>query len=431
MALSRRSTPMTELTLRTMPADLEAQPDPYRWLGELREAGPVQRVRMRGDLDVWAVTRYDDVLAAMSDSRLSSDPRRAQEAFKDSAFGSRFDDSRTLSLLNSDPPDHTWLRRLVSRAFTARRVEHLRPRIQEIADELLDDLAPRGSADLVADYAFPLPVNVICELLGVPFADRSLFRHWSTAMLATPVDEATLTAAESARADLSDYLRELVADKRTERRNDLISDLIDAGDEQRLSDDELVSLAVLLLIAGHETTVNLIGTGTLLLLQHPDQLALLRADPARLPLAIEEFLRFDGPVMLGPLRYTSEDVEIGGVRIPAGQVILLSIGAANRDPARFDRPDAIDVMRIGNPHVGFGHGIHFCLGSALARVEGKIAIGSLIRRFPDLALAVSADVLPRRRTLVRGLETLPVSFTPPREVTHTNGPPPDKRGMYT
>jgi cytochrome P450 len=403
---------MIDLTVRPMPDDLESQPNPYRWLGELREAGPVQRVRMRGDLDTWVVTRYDDVLAAMSDSRLSSDPRTAREVFKDSALGDRFDDNAPLSLISSDPPDHTRLRRLVSRAFTARRVEQLRPRIQEIADALLDEMGPRGAADLVADYAFPLPVSVICELLGVPFADRLLFRRWSSALLAIPVDEAAVAAVEDARTNLFEYLRKLIAVKRTERRDDLISDLIDAGDDQRVSDDELVSLAVLLLIAGHETTVNLIGTGVLLLLEHPDQLDLLRTDPALLPSAVEEFLRFDGPVMRGLLRYTLEDVEIGGVRIPAGQIVLPCIGAANRDPARFDRPDAMEVVRNGNSHVGFGHGIHFCLGAALARAEGAIAIGSLIRRLPDLALAVSADSLLRRRTFIRGLEALPVRFTP-------------------
>jgi len=408
-------TQTTATTPRPLPADLERWPDPYPWLGDLREAGTVQLVRLRGGLNAWMVTRYDDVLAALSDPRLSSDPRNAKGLLEaHGAYRRRTGDDFALSMLSSDPPDHTRLRRLVSRAFTARRVDRLRPRVAEITNDLLDTIGPRGAADVVADYALPLPVSVICELLGVPAADRDRFRHWSSELLTPPVDESAVNRSLAARQELFGYLRKLVARRSVERSDDLLSDLLEAGDEGRLSDDELVAMGVLLLVAGHETTVNLIGTGVLLLLRHPEQRAALRADGTLLPGAVEEFLRFDGPVMLGLMRYAIDDVEIGGVLIPRGQVAVLSTGAANRDPARFDRPDLVDITRRDNGHVAFGHGIHYCLGAALARLEGEIAIGALIRRFPDLALAVPDAELVWRPNVIRGLDRLPVTFTPPR-----------------
>lgn len=392
--------------VHVLPTDLERRPDPYPWFDELRAAGPVQRVRLRGGTEAWMVTRHRDVLAAAGDPRLSSDPSRVDA-------GTRMLGTPTMpSMLTIDPPDHTRLRRLVSRAFTARRVEGLRPRVRELAEELLDAIAPRGHADLVADFAFPLPVAVICELLGVPFADRAFFSRQSAELLRPPVDAEGVALVEAARQRLRDYLAELVRSKRVHRTDDMLGDLVTAGEEQRLTDEELISMGVLLLVAGHETTVNLIGTGMLLLLRRPYEMAALRADPALLAPAVEEFLRFDGPVMTGVVRYTTEDVEIGGRTVPAGQVVVLSTGAANRDPERFDRPEEVILDRGDNPHVAFGHGLHFCLGAALARVEAVEGIGALLRRLPRPALAVSGDELRWRPSLLRGLAALPISFDP-------------------
>jgi cytochrome P450 len=404
---------MAQPVVHPIPADLERRPDPYRWLGDLRDAGPVHRVQLRDGVEGWLVTRYDDVITALTDPRMSSSPRTAARTLERAGRGARISDGAIgRSMLLSDPPAHTRLRRLVSRAFTARRVDQLRPRVQEIADELLDRVAARGHVDLVAEYAFPLPVSVICEVLGVPAEDRDRFRAWSTELLIPPVDKATAEVVWRAQEHLRGYLGELVAAKRRDRTgDDLLAALVDAGDEQRLSDEELVGMGVLLLIAGHETTVNLIGTGMLVLLRRPDQLAAVRADPGLLPGAIEEFLRFDGPI-LSVLRYTGGDVEIGGVSIPAGEVVMLSLGAANRDPARFERPEVVDLGRPDNQHVAFGHGIHFCLGAALARLEGEVAIASLLRRCPDIALAAPAAEPHWRASVVRGLADLPVTFTP-------------------
>jgi cytochrome P450 len=399
---------MSQTTVHTTPHDLEGWPDPYPWLADLREAGPVQRIALRGGFEAWLVTRYDDVFTAITDPRLSNDPTRAGEHVRNHPAFRRRDDEFGLSMLSTDPPDHTRLRRLVSRVFTTRRVELLRPRVQEIADALLDAMAGADTVDLVGDYAFPLPVSVICELLGVPVEDRDRFRRWSTDLLVTPVDEESVRTSMEARRSLFGYLRELVDRKRAAPGDDLLSALVEAEGEQRLTDEEVVAMGVLLLVAGHETTVNLIGTGVLLLLRNPDQLAALLADPALLPSAIEEFLRFDGPVMLGVTRFATDDIEIGGVRIPAGEIVMLSVGAANRDPARFDRPDIVDISRRDNRHAAFGHGIHVCLGAALARLEGEIAIGSVLRRFPDLALATDEADLVWRRSVIRGLQALPV-----------------------
>ncbi|MEV4642357.1 cytochrome P450 [Actinoplanes sp. NPDC049548] len=388
------------------PADLERRPDPYPWLNDLREAGPVQRVRLRGGTEAWMVTRHRDVLAAAADPRLSSDPRRV-------AAGARLlGTPASPSMLTTDPPDHTRLRRLVSRAFTARRVEGLRPRVRELAEELLDPVTPHGHADLVADFAFPLPVAVICELLGVPFADRAFFSRQSTEMLRPQVDSAGVAVAEAARGRLRAYLAELIRDKQLRRTDDLLGDLVTAGEENRLSDDEVVSMAVLLLVAGHETTVNLIGTGMLLLLRRPLRMAALRDDPALLGPAVEEFLRYDGPVMTGVIRYTTAEVEIGGQAIPAGEMVVLSTGAANRDPERFEHPDELVLDRRDNAHVAFGHGLHFCLGAALARLEAVEGIGALLRRLPGLAPAMPEDELRWRPSVLRGLQALPVTFEP-------------------
>ncbi|MEV6596513.1 cytochrome P450 [Actinoplanes sp. NPDC051346] len=395
------------LPVHPVPADLERRPDPYPWLNHLRTEGPVQRIRLRDGSEAWMVTRHSDVLAAAGDPRLSSDPRTLTGQPGRTA---RLTGNALPSMLTTDAPDHTRLRRLVSRAFTARRVEAMRPRVRDLAEGLLDAIVPRGHADLVAEFAFPLPVAVICELLGVPFADRAYFSRQSSDLLRPPVDAAGVALADAARGRLRDYLADLVASKPAGRDDDLLSDLVAASEEQRLTDSELISMALLLLVAGHETTVNLIGTGVWLLLRRPDQREALRADPSLLPAAVEEFLRFDGPVMTGVARYTTTDVEIGGTTIPADQIVILSTGAANRDPERFERPDEVRFDRADNPHVAFGHGPHFCLGAALARVEAVEGIGAVLRRLPALTAATDPAELRWRPSVLRGLQQLPVTF---------------------
>ncbi|TFV79117.1 cytochrome P450 [Blastococcus sp. CT_GayMR19] len=384
--------------------------DPHPVLAELRESGPVHRIDGSGGLPVWMVTRYDDVLAALSDPRLSNDPHHAR-ALTQVLRG----DFLSRSMIGTDPPEHTRLRRLVSKAFTARRVEGLRPRVQEITDALLDRITPRGSADLVAEFGLPLPITVIGELLGVPEADRDRFREWTDEMLDRPFDPGSdLALVEAARERMRGYLADLVAAKRARPADDLLTDLVEATDEgERLDAQELLAMTFLLLIAGYVTTVSLIGNGTLALLRHPDQLDRLRADPSLVPAAVEELLRFDGPVNPGLTRFALEDLEIGGVRIPRGDMVLLSIAAADRDPRRFSDPDRLDVGAQAPGHLAFGHGMHYCLGAPLARLEGQIAFPALLTRLPGLALA--AQEVELRWTgggVFRSLRALPVTFIP-------------------
>ncbi|MEU3405993.1 cytochrome P450 [Streptomyces sp. NPDC006670] len=387
--------------------------DPFPLYRQLREAGPVRHVVIAGGLEAFLVTRYDDALDALSDARLSSDVRDASDTRLLRQLPEVERESMLSTMLRSDPPDHTRLRRLVSKAFTARRVAGMRPRIQALTDRLLDALAPAGHADLVAEFALPLPVAVISELLGVPVDDRHDFQHWTDLMIrrgAEPPDPAVVNEAwQHMRA----YVAGLIGDKRAEPGDDLLSGLVTARDEEgRLSEDELVAMVFLLLAAGYITTVNLIGGGIAMLLAHPRQLDLLRSDPALLPGAIEEFLRYDGPVSPGIARFAREDLEIAGVRVPRGATVLIGSALADRDPARFPDPERLDVTRRDNAHLAFGHGIHYCLGAPLARLEGEIAIGTVLRRLPGLALAVPPDAVPWRPGGLRGPESLPVTFVP-------------------
>ncbi|HWD06443.1 MAG TPA: cytochrome P450 [Amycolatopsis sp.] len=309
-------------------------------------------------------------------------------------------------MLNTDPPTHTRLRKLVNKAFTSRAIAGLRPRIEEIAKELLDAMGGHDEVDLMATFAGPLPITVICELLGVREADRGEFTGWSNTLLGSG-DVEHLQAAAIA---MHSYLVELVARKRAEPGDDLLSGLVLATDEgDSLSEDELVSMAFLLLVAGHETTVNLIGNATLALLRAPEQRAKLAADPGLMPGAVEEFLRFDGPINIATLRYTIDDVEVGDETIPAGEFVQVSLLAANRDETRFPDPAELDVTRAPGGHLAFGHGIHYCVGAPLARMEAEIALNGLLARFPNLELAVREEELTyRQSTLVHGLVKLPV-----------------------
>jgi cytochrome P450 len=386
--------------------------DPHTLYRRLRTEAPVREAVMPRGLKVWVVSRYADAREVLANPTLHKDMRHARDLFdRHSTTGGTaqlFGQDLVAHMLNSDPPDHTRMRTLVAKAFTMRRVELMRPRVAEITEDLLAHLAGHDRVDLVDAFAFPLPVTVIGELLGVPQANRDDFRAWSTTMLSAGKPEAVAAAGQQMAA----YLHQLIAAKRAEPADDLLSALIqarDEGDGDRLTEVELVSMAFLLLVAGHETTVNLIANGVLALLRDPAQLAALRAGPALLPGAVEEFLRYDGPVNHATLRYTTEPVEVGGTTIPEGEFVLVSLISANRDDDRFPGADHLDVTRAAGGHLAFGHGIHFCLGAPLARLEGQIAIGALLDRFPDLALDTDpAELRWRNTTLLRGLESLPV-----------------------
>jgi cytochrome P450 len=388
--------------------------DPHRVYAVLREERPVTRARTALGMHVWLVTRYDDARAALVDPRLSKDGTRFAALMERPTVGPdqpvEFADSLARHMLSSDPPDHTRLRKLVTRAFTARAIAGMRPRIEQIAAGLADEMAAGPEeVDLLDAFAFPLPMSVICELLGVPEGDRTAFRTWSNTLLGDGSAETT-PARQAAQAAMVQYLATLVADKRARPAQDMLSEIVAVSeDADRLSPDETVSMAFLLLVAGHETTVNLIGNGMLALLRHPDQLRALRADPDLTSGAVEELLRYDGPVDLATFRHTTEAVEIAGTTIPEGEVVLVALTSANRDLARYPAADQLDLRRDDGSHLAFGFGLHHCLGAPLARLEGGIAFRTLLNRFPDLALAGDPEELTwRASTLIRGLTRLPV-----------------------
>lgn len=408
--------------------------DPFAAYARAQAAGPVHRAALPSGRQVWVITGFVEAKTALADHRLSTDGQRflrrwwggAPPPAPPSGAGSQstepaaeagggtqetdLDVSLAEHMLSTDPPDHTRLRRLVSQAFTIPRVESLRPRVVEIATELLDGLRGRREADLIADFGFPLPIRVICELLGVPVADEDRFRSWFRAMIATGPIEETRPRAQRAALEVAGYLSDLVARKRADPADDLVSALVAAREgDQTLSEAELISTIFLLLLAGHETTVNLIGNGVAALLSHPDQLALLGRRPELVASAVEELLRYDGPVHHPMLRFTIEPLTVGRARIPAGAIVLVALGAANRDPARFPDADRLDVTRRGGHHLAFGHGPHFCLGAPLARVEGQVALSLLLERFPSLRCAVpESELVWRDGIFLRGLEALPV-----------------------
>ncbi|NEA98152.1 cytochrome P450 [Streptomyces sp. SID13726] len=378
--------------------------DPHPVYAELRALGAVHRVRPPGSdagYATWLVVGHEEARAALADPRLAKDGRRIGVTFHDEQLIGRH-------LLGSDPPEHTRLRGLVSRAFTMRRVERLRPRIQEITDDLLDAMLPHGRADLVRSLAYPLPITVICELLGVPEMDRTEFRKLSTEAVAPTSPESLYDAM----LRLGEYLAELIEDKRCAGpSDDLLGDLIrtTAEDGDRLSAAELRGMAFILLIAGHETTVNLITNAVHALLTHPDQLAALRADMSLIDGAVEEALRYEGPVENATFRYAAEPVEIAGRTIAEGDPVMICLSAADRDDSRYPAPDRFDIRRDPRGHLAFGHGIHFCLGAPLARLEARTAIGTLLDRAPDLALdGPAGEWLPGM--LIRGVRSLPVRW---------------------
>ncbi|MGW7820801.1 cytochrome P450 family protein [Streptomyces puniciscabiei] len=378
---------------------------PYDVYRRLRDTAPVQRITGPDGAPAWLVTRYEDVRAALADPRLSLDKRHAAPGtYKGFSLPPALD----ANLLNMDPPDHTRIRRLAGRAFTPRRIQQLREPVRRTADRLLDALGAHGSTDLIASYAAPLPITVICDLLGVPDEHRLDFRVWTDALIAP--DPARPEAGREAVAAMLGFFTRLLAAKREQPADDLLSDLIAVRDEgDRLSEDELMSLAFLILFAGYENTVQLIGNSVLALLRHPDQLAALRKDPAQLPAAVEELSRYEGPALFGIRRFAVEEVTISGVTVPAGETVWVSLAAANRDPARFPDPDRLDLSRDPSGHLALGHGIHYCLGAPLARAETEIALAALLERFPDLALG-PGELGWRPSMRARGLVALPVTY---------------------
>ena len=394
----------------------EFRDDPYPFFAALRQHEPVHQT----PFGVYLLSRHADAAAIVRDPRLSNNQENSElfRAFADANPQSdeAMDQMNTVVMLFMDPPDHSRLRGLVSKAFTPKMVERLRSRVQQIVDERLDAVEARGDGrmDVVTELAYPLPVVIICELLGVPPEDHATFSSWSSELAASIDPDPLITPEQQVRINAAgeaflQYFSELIERRRRSLRDDLLSALIEAEEGgDRLTQDELLGTALFLLIAGHETTVNLIGNGTLALLRHRDQLDRLRDDPNLDRHAVEELLRFDSPVQLTQ-RITLDDYQVGDVTIPKGQNLIPLLGAANRDPDAFAEPDKLDLGRENaNRHVAFGGGHHFCLGAALARLEGAVAIGTLVRRFPAIELAGE----PQRRTTftLRGLEHLPVTI---------------------
>lgn len=388
----------------------EVRANPYGAYRQIRERAPILRSAV--DHDTYILTRFADCEAVLRDPRWSSNP--AHRPVPDGPMDVRTSMSLTGAnvLLFIDPPDHTRLRKLVSKAFTPRTVERLRPRVQEIVDEILEDAAGRGELDVVGELGYLVPVKVICELLGVPTEDVDQFGPWSSdasRLLDGVLDEETTTRGLMGSMQIIQYLNELIEDRRAHPSDDLLSALI-AAEEQgdRLTEDELRTTVLLLFVAGHETTMNLIGNGMYALLRHRDQFDRLRADPSLIVSAVDELLRFDGPVHV-TMRIATTELDVGGQRFEPGDQAVTLISAANRDPARFTDPDTLDIGRMDSHHLAFSHGIHYCLGAALARLEGQVAIGSLVQRFPDMQI-VTDPVEYREHFVLRGLKELRVSL---------------------
>jgi cytochrome P450 len=386
--------------------------DPYRQYAALREHDPVHR----SPLEVWVLFRYDDIVGVLRDSSLSVQVDNATPTARMQMFAEQAPEERERgahSILNVDPPDHTRLRRLVSKAFTPKMVHELRPRIQALVDDALEAMAARGEADVIVDLAFPLPFTVISEMLGMPDGNRDEVRGWSHTLTKTldPIlSPEEVDAALAAANNMQSHIQDVLAWKRDHPADDLLTGLIAAEDEgDRLSEIELLDQVLLLYVAGHETTVNLIGNATLALLGHPDQLARLRSDPELDGGAVEELLRYDSPVQFSR-RITTADLDVDGTTIPAGTFTLTCLGSANHDEARWGpTADELDITRPdAGQHMSFGNGIHHCLGSSLARTEAQVAIGTLVRRFPDLKLAGEPE--RNGRVVLRGLEFLPVTL---------------------
>lgn len=399
---------------RNLLANTDFMRDPHGVYERLRAEGPVHRavlpegVPLFGGLPVWVVASHSEVRAALTNPGLSTNLEHLSALFAkhgaDSTHGS-FSMPLAKHMLHADPPDHTRMRQLVNNALTTGAVEKLRPRIEEITDELLDEMAGQDEVDLLEAFAFPLPVTVICEMFGVPEADRADFTTWAKTLVSGP----SIDVVTRSQGHMIKYLSELTAAKRARPTDDILSALVQDHEGGRLDDSELVPMAFLLLVGGHETTSNTIGNGLLCLLRDRPWFDALLADPSMWPAAIEELLRFDGPAKHGTFRFTTTEVQLGGQTIPAGELVMVSLISANRDKERWPDADVMDLHRKPGGHMTFGHGIHYCVGAPLARLETLIAFGKLLPRFPKMELAAEPDELVwRASTLVKGLDTLPI-----------------------
>jgi cytochrome P450 PksS len=395
-------------------ADPKFKANPFPFYARLRADEPVHCVTLEDGRSAWLITRYDDVVLVLKDERFAKNPKNAltaEQLAREPWMPALFRPLQR-NMLDLDPPDHTRLRALVQKAFTPQRIEQMRGRIQSLAEELLQNVDHRQSLDLIRDFALPIPTTIIAEMLGVSVADRHKFHRWSNTLVTlTPTFWGIMKAIPSVWRFLR-YVRKLVRTRRASPGDDLVSDLVQAEEnKEKLSEDELLAMIFLLLVAGHETTVNLIGNGMLALLEHPEQLRRLRDDPALIKSAVEELLRYSSPVETATERYTREEVTLAGTTLPRGALVFAVIASANRDERRFQNPDTLDITREPNRHLSFGLGTHFCLGTTLARLEAQIAIQTLLRRIPELQLTSAPQALHWRRGLVlRGLEALPVAI---------------------
>ena len=392
----------------------ETKSNPSAFYAHLRAQEPLTYVDdFLGMGRAWIVTNYDDAIALLKDPRFTKDRRKVlpvgdeQTSIPEIPFLALMQ-----NMLTVDPPDHTRLRSLVSKAFTPRMIEQLRPRIQQITDELLDAVQERGEMDLINDFAYPLPITVISEMLGIPVTDRQQFRTWTQVLVNTGEQNQQESLKTSAIGEFLRYIKSLLDEKRAHPGSDLTSNLVQVEENgDALSENELISMIFLLIVAGHETTVNLIGNGTLALLQHPDQMQRLQQDLSLIPTTIEELLRFTAPVNLSDERWASEDISMHGKVIRKGEIVYASLIGANTDAKQFQHPEELDIARRENQHLAFGKGIHYCLGAPLARLEGQIAFGTLLRRLPNLRLASDpAQLIWNNNFMLRGLRSLPVTF---------------------
>jgi cytochrome P450 len=393
--------------------------DPFPLFADVRRRGPVHHVTLADGHDAWLIVDFDEARVALNDQRLSKDMHAALAASDAVVAEGLPGPAFARHMLVVDPPNHTRLRRLVAAAFSVRRIEGLRPRVEAMVDELLDAIAAKGPdavVDLVASFAFPLPFTVICELLGIPQSDRAPFGAALIVLLSPTATDEEYERAKQASDVVVGMLEALVEAKQHDPDDALVSGLIAARDgNEQLNQQELLSTIFQLIVAGHDTTASLIGNSVVALLRDPEQLSRLRADPSKIANAVEEFIRYDAPVPHSTFRYAVEPIEISGVTIPAGAQVIINLASANRDEDRYVAPETLDIDRRDVRHLGFGHGIHFCLGAPLARMEGQIALGSLIRRFPELRLAVASDELRWGHgdgLVLRGLSTLPVVVGP-------------------
>ena len=390
--------------------------NPFPTFAQMRSEEPIYPFATGGNpATIWIITNHEYAEAVLRDHK---------------RFVKRWENTRTPEeraklqpeslavqmlnnhMLNTDGEDHTRLRTLVNKAFSGTIMAQQRTRVQTIANELLDQVAARGQMDLIDEYAFPIPIVVICDLLGIPHQDRDKFRAWSNAFISQAMNEDEWQEQVKFLQGMLQYLGEIFAQRRAQPQPDLISALVQAEENgDRLSETELYSMVVLLIVAGHETTVNLIGNGTLALLQHPDQLQKLRANPQLIESAVEELIRYDGPVETATMRFAAEDVTLGDKVIRRGEAINVTLTSANRDESRYAQADALDLERQNNRHLGFGMGVHYCVGAPLARMEGQIALNTLIQRLPNLRLAVPvAELRWTNTSVVRGLKHLPVAW---------------------